>query len=120
MGLLATIIPTDLVGYTTEETLVTAATIARSEPETTNRDLLEAIRTRRSTGQVRQDVPPRETIEAILEAASWAPNHHLSEPWRFVVIAGAAREALGEAMARGKTAGLDADAAAAEYERAKS
>jgi nitroreductase len=69
-------------------------------------DVFEAIRTRRSIGAVSQDVPPREVIEEILEAATWAPNHRLTEPWRFIVLAGSAREAFGEAMARGKVAPL--------------
>ena len=30
----------------------------------------------------------REEVETILEAANWAPTHHRSEPWRFVVIEG--------------------------------
>jgi nitroreductase len=111
----------ELVGYKTEETLVTATTIERSEVGTTGIDVLEAIRTRRSTGKVRQEPLPREVIEELLEAASWAPNHHVTQPWRFVVIAGAAREALGEVMGRAKVARLDPATAdtAAEYERAR-
>src|SRR5262245_58786182 len=65
-------------------------------------DVFEAIRNRRSIGAVSQDAPPREVIEEVLEAATWAPNHRLTEPWRFIVVAGSAREALGEAMAKGK------------------
>ena len=30
----------------------------------------------------------REEVETLLEAANWAPTHHRSEPWRFVVIEG--------------------------------
>lgn len=97
------------------------ATIERSEVRTTGIGVLDAIRTRRSTGKVRQDPLPREVIADLLEAASWAPNHHVTEPWRFVVIAGAARDALGEAMARAKVARLDPATAdiTAEFERAK-
>lgn len=62
-------------------------------------DVLEAIRDRRTAGKMRPDLPPREAIEELLEAASWAPNHHLNEPWRFFVLAGEAREAFGRAMA---------------------
>jgi len=62
-------------------------------------DVLEAIRTRRTAGAIRPDLPPRELIEEILEAATWAPNHHLNEPWRFFVLAGEARERFGRAMA---------------------
>ena len=32
----------------------------------------------------------REELESLLEAANWAPTHHRSEPWRFVVIQGRA------------------------------
>ena len=30
----------------------------------------------------------REELERLLEAANWAPTHHRSEPWRYVVIEG--------------------------------
>jgi nitroreductase len=62
-------------------------------------DVLEAIRTRRTAGKIRPDVPPRDLIEEIIEAATWAPNHRLNEPWRFFVLAGEARERFGRAMA---------------------
>jgi nitroreductase len=62
-------------------------------------DVLEAIRTRRTAGAIRPDEPPREVIEELLEAATWAPNHHLNEPWRFFVLAGEARERFGQVMA---------------------
>jgi nitroreductase len=65
-------------------------------------DVFEAIRTRRSQGKMTADVPPKAAIEQILEAATWAPNHHVTESWRFVVIAGPAREALGDVMAKSK------------------
>ena len=38
---------------------------------------------------------PRAAVEAILEAGNWAPSHRLTEPWRFVVVAGDARHHLG-------------------------
>ena len=31
----------------------------------------------------------KDDIEMLLEAANWAPTHHKSEPWRYVVISGA-------------------------------
>lgn len=64
--------------------------------------VMEAIRGRRSIGKVRPELPPREAIETILDAATWAPCHHVTEPWKFTVIAGEARERLGEVMARAK------------------
>lgn len=72
-------------------------------PETTAREAVMAcIRDRRSVGRVTDEMPPRELIEEILEAASWAPCHHVTEPWRFTVVTGDARVAFGEVMARSK------------------
>lgn len=62
--------------------------------------VLTAIRERRSVKALRPDPVPRELVEQLLEAATWAPNHHLTQPWRFVVLTGTAREALGEVLAR--------------------
>ena len=62
-------------------------------------ELYEALRMRRSSGAFQPTPPSREVIERIIEAATWAPNHHLTEPWRFHVIAAAARGALAGAIA---------------------
>jgi nitroreductase len=70
-------------------------------------DVLEAIRTRRTAGKIRADVPPREAIEELLEAATWAPNHRLNEPWRFFVLAGDERKRFGELMAADACRDLD-------------
>lgn len=59
----------------------------------------EAIRTRRSVGKVKQDPIPKESIEQILEAGTWAPNHKHTEPWRFFVMREGGRELLGNALA---------------------
>jgi nitroreductase len=63
-------------------------------------EVLEAIHTRQSIGQVKPDAVSRELIEKILSAAVQAPNHYKVRPWRFVVLTGAGREKLGEAMAQ--------------------
>ncbi len=62
-------------------------------------ETLEAISSRRSVGKVRAERPPRELIQRLLEAAVQAPNHHLTQPWRFFVLAGKAREEMGKMMA---------------------
>jgi nitroreductase len=62
-------------------------------------ELMEAIKGRRSVGVVKPEEPPVALIEQVLEAATWAPNHHHTEPWKFFVLRGAARSRLGEAMA---------------------
>jgi nitroreductase len=48
--------------------------------------VIEAIKTRRSVAKLRPDPVPREVIEQMLEAAVWAPNHRMTEPWRFYVL----------------------------------
>ncbi|UNK18974.1 nitroreductase [Paenibacillus sp. N3/727] len=62
-------------------------------------NVVEAIRTRRSVGKVKQDPVPQESIEQILEAGTWAPNHKHTEPWRFFVMRDGGRELLGNALA---------------------
>ncbi len=61
--------------------------------------MLAAIRGRRSVGRVAPEPPPREVVAELIEAAVCAPNHHLTAPWRFVVLAGDARAELGAAHA---------------------
>lgn len=62
-------------------------------------DALDVILTRRSVRKMKTDAPAREQVEKLLEAAIRAPNHHITEPWRFIVIGGEALDALGDAMA---------------------
>ncbi|MFC0333608.1 nitroreductase [Paenibacillus sepulcri] len=63
-------------------------------------DIIEAIHTRRSIGRVKEDPIAKEQIETILEAGIWAPNHRLTQPWRFFVMSGDGRNRLGDAYAR--------------------
>lgn len=62
--------------------------------------VLSAIHGRRSIGRVSVDPVARELVEELLDAAVAAPNHKETNPWRFVVLAGDARGAVGEAHAR--------------------
>lgn len=62
-------------------------------------DVLSAIATRRSIGKVKEDPVPSELIHQILEAGTWAPSHFRTEPWRFFVLTGDARKALGKTLA---------------------
>jgi nitroreductase len=61
-------------------------------------ELLDALRTRTSLAKLRPDPVPREIVEQILEDAVWAPNHKMTEPWRFWVWTGDARERLAQAF----------------------
>lgn len=62
-------------------------------------DVLEAIFSRRSEPKVSDERPTRDEISHLLEAAVRAPNHFLTEPWRFIVLTGSALDELGDAMA---------------------
>jgi len=61
--------------------------------------VFDIIKRRRSIGKMTSERPTREQIERILEAATHAPNHHKVQPWKFIVLAGHAREELGKIMA---------------------
>ena len=62
-------------------------------------EVIDAIKSRRTVRKMNSEVPTRQQIEQIIEAATWAPTHHVTEPWRFVVLAGEERKKLGEKMA---------------------
>lgn len=65
-------------------------------------DALEAITRRRSIKKFTDRKPTREEIEQLLQAAVQAPNHRMTEPWRFYVLGPQARWAYGEALGRRK------------------
>lgn len=70
-------------------------------------NLFEVIKNRRSIGRMTAVQPTREQIECLLESATYAPNHHKVEPWKFFVLAGKAREELGIVMAEALAARLE-------------
>ncbi len=83
-------------------------------------DALEAIFTRHSVSRVRPDPLPRSLIEELLQAAVQAPNHYKVRPWRFVVLQGESRLAMGKVMAQTlKAAHADLPELALEIEQAK-
>src|SRR5437868_5722791 len=69
-------------------------------------EVLEAIHSRRSVYDfLPQPVPP-EDLSLILEAGIWAPNHKLTQPWRFRVLGRQTLEALAEFLAADQIAAL--------------
>lgn len=56
----------------------------------------EAIARRTSVRVFRPDPVPRYVIERLIAAAIRAPNHKLTEPWRFVVVTGEAKRRYAE------------------------
>ena len=59
-------------------------------------DVEEAIRTRRSIFHFRAEPVPLELVEHLLGFGIWAPNHHLTEPWRFTILGESVRQTLAE------------------------
>jgi len=49
-------------------------------------DFLPLARGRRSVRAYQDRPVPREALEAMVEAARWAPSPHGTQPWRFVVL----------------------------------
>jgi nitroreductase len=50
------------------------------------RDFGEVLTGRRTINLYLQTPVPRQLIMDAIEAATWAPNHHLTEPWRFFLM----------------------------------
>ncbi|HEY3922552.1 MAG TPA: nitroreductase [Gaiellaceae bacterium] len=67
-------------------------------------DTEKAIRSRRTHKRFGADPVPREVVDELLELACWAPNHHLTEPWRFRVLG---PESLARLAATGKPGELE-------------
>ena len=85
--------------------LVTAA----REPAAMLRGWTSRLRSARAA-RTRRSAPsrsPREEIEELLELARWAPNHHLTAPWRFRVVGPRALARLKEAAGPEGAAKLD-------------
>ena len=61
-------------------------------------EINQLIRNRRSVFPKQYSGKPveREIIEQMLENANWAPTHGKTEPWRFFVFEGTAKEQLGQ------------------------
>jgi nitroreductase len=67
----------------------------------------EAIRSRRTHKAFAPEPVPRELLDPLLELASWAPNHHLTNPWRFRVVGPEALERLKQAAGPEAASKLD-------------
>ena len=75
-------------------------------------DLHEAIRVRRSVRQFTSRPIRREEIEQLLDAAVQAPNHRLTQPWRFYVLGVEARRAYATVLGSRKAKKVEDPAAA--------
>src|SRR4051794_8693431 len=73
-------------------------------------EVAEAIRTRRTHKAFGADPVSASVLRELFELARWAPNHHLTNPWRFRVLGPAALarlKAAAEAAKPGSGAKLD-------------
>ncbi len=61
-------------------------------------EVLEAISRRRSIRRFKDTPVPRELLEKLLAAAVQAPSAKNRQPWRFVVLEGAAKDKLSRLM----------------------
>ena len=62
-------------------------------------DAITAIHQRTSVRRFRSQPVLRETIEQLLECAVRAPNHKLTQPWRFSILTGTAIDRFAELRA---------------------
>ncbi|HET7052379.1 MAG TPA: nitroreductase [Solirubrobacterales bacterium] len=70
-------------------------------------DVETAIRTRRTHKAFGPEPLSRVQVDELLELARWAPNHHLTAPWRFRVLGPRALERLKQAAGPEGAAKLD-------------
>jgi nitroreductase len=70
-------------------------------------DIEQAIRSRRTHKAFALEPVPRELLDELLDLARWAPNHHLTNPWRFRVIGPQALDRLKRAAGPEAAAKLD-------------
>lgn len=76
-------------------------------------DVFDAFAARRSIKSFTDRTLQREEIERLLEAAVLAPNHRLTQPWRFHVLGPEARRAYGEVLGARKARKVENEAAGA-------
>jgi nitroreductase len=70
-------------------------------------ELEEAIRTRRTHKAYGTEPVDRATLDELFDLARWAPNHHLTNPWRFRVLGPRALERLKAAAGAEQASKLD-------------
>jgi nitroreductase len=78
----------------------------------------DAINSRRSIKKFTDREIARAEIEQLLDAAIQAPNHRMTQPWRFYVLGPEARRAWGTALGDRKARKIE-DAAAGQMVREK-
>jgi nitroreductase len=81
-------------------------------------NVFDAIKARRSVREFTDKAVSREVIERLLDAAAQAPNHRMTQPWRFYVLGPVARRSFGVVLG-GRKANKIEDPEAAQAVRDK-
>lgn len=56
------------------------------------REFAEVLRSRRTINVFLQAPVPESLVREAIEVATWAPNHHVTEPWRFHMLGNKTKE----------------------------
>lgn len=82
-------------------------------------ELADVLRNRRSINLFEPEPVERTLLLEAIEVARWAPNHRLTEPWRFYVLGDETADAVARLAAELETATKGERVAAARYARLK-
>lgn len=79
--------------------------------------IAELIRSRRTIHTFKPEQPPRALIMQAIDLARWAPNHRLTEPWRFYLLGSETAEAIVRLNAHRVSQARGAEAGRAKLKR---
>ena len=85
--------------------------------DSSRQTIADTIRDRRTINFFKPGIPPREILLEGIDAARWAPNHHLTEPWRFYLLSDAVKQQIVELNTRIVTEERGEEAGSAKRER---
>ena len=88
-----------------------------TESPITPEQAAEFIRGRRTVDQFTTTIPDEALVREAVEVARWAPNHHLTQPWRFYLLGAQAQAAIIDLNTRLVAQRKGDDVAAAKRER---
>ena len=63
-------------------------------------DIYEAIHQRRSHRMYKPEMPPKEALDRVIDAALWAPSGTNAQAWEITVMAGKVRDEFVELASR--------------------
>ncbi len=63
-------------------------------------NIKDLLRSRRTINSFKAEKPHEDLIQKAIDLARWAPNHHLTEPWRFYLLGSETSQAIIELNAK--------------------